>query len=128
MGSFRLTTTEGVSTLVVTGDVTPEEWAEIAREASAAVRAAAPLLIDIRGARSRGLSYRDTYGLAQAFVHHFDARCGRVAVLDGYDDLFEKTQFFEATTTARGMEVRAFVHQTAALEWLRLGGAPGASP
>lgn len=119
MGTFRLAQTDGIATLVVSGETGPEEAIEVLRALAQDPAAGAPLLIDIREARSPGLTFEGAYEVAAVLGSLADAYPGRIAVLDGFDELYEKTQFFEASATARGVQVRAFVSEAAALRWLR---------
>lgn len=119
MGTYQLTETDGIQTLAVVGDTGAEEAVQILQTVARDVKPGGPLLIDIREARSQTLSFKDTYQIATLLGSLSDAFQGRIAVLDGFDDQFEKTQFFEASAAVKGMEVRAFIGEPEALRWLQ---------
>ncbi len=83
-----------------------------------AARRGAPLLLDIREATIAAFAYRDAFAIARAFADAADGYPHRVAVLDHYDDAFLVTQFFEASTAVRGLDVKAFVDEGDARGWL----------
>ncbi len=105
------TTVEGTLDL----EVSTELLLSVARDATIAGRT---LLIDLREAQSPYLTFADVYRLVRMLEHHQDAFCGRIALLDRYRDSFEKTQFFEASSGYVGLDVRAFLDEAAAIDWL----------
>ena len=78
------------------------------------------LLVDLRNAEST-LSFRDVYHLVQLLGEHPEAFSGRIALLDVYDERFEKAQFFESSATEIGFEVRTFLDEDEAVAWLAHG-------
>lgn len=78
------------------------------------------LLIDLRQAQG-ALSYRDVYEMIGVLVDHSDAFTHRLAVLEDYNERFEKAQFFQAYANERGFDVRAFVDEAEAVAWLEAG-------
>lgn len=114
----RLTTTEGILTIVATGEISAEEGGQILRDASARLAPDAPLLIDIRDLRAPGFTFADTYDLVRFFERMPNSYHGHIAVLDRYDETLETTMFFESASVVRGMAIRSFLHESTALRWL----------
>ena len=124
----ELTDSEGILTIVATGEVSAEEGGQILRAAAERLAPADPLLIDIRDLRAPGFTFSDTYDLVQFFERMPNSYHGRIAVVDRYDDTLETTMFFESASIVRGMAIRSFLHAATALRWLRgetVDGPPG---
>ncbi|HLA62803.1 MAG TPA: hypothetical protein VK610_00130 [Rhodothermales bacterium] len=83
------------------------------------------LLLDLRLADGRPLSYTDMYRLLSVLEEQPESFGGKVALLDDYDnDEFAKMQFFEASATLRGFDVRTFSEYEPAMRWLQSGHTP----
>ena len=88
---------------------------QVAEEASVKGR---HLMLDLREAEASGLSYSDVYRLVRMLSEHPRVFHNRIALLDTFRDGFEKVQFFQASATDQGFEVRAFLDEAAAVLWL----------
>lgn len=113
---FTQTTVEGVLDL----DGSAAMLRQIATDADSRRR---HLLIDLRAATSTGLSYGDVYRLVGMLADDPVAFSGRIALLDTFREGFEKIQFFEASATAKGFRVHAFLDEDKAVAWLEEGAA-----
>lgn len=78
------------------------------------------LLIDFRVSEG-SISYRDVHELISVLTEHSTSFTHRIALLEEYNDRFEKAQFFQAYAAERGFQIRAFVNETAAVAWLEEG-------
>lgn len=88
---------------------------DITQSASTAGR---HILFDLRKMRG-ALTFRDIYQLVQGLTEHPTSFRGRIALLDKYDEGLEKAQFFEASATEYGFDVRTFIDADSASQWLR---------
>lgn len=79
--------------------------------------------IDMRGSKET-LSYAEVYRLVEELDKHAPLFRGRVALLDRWDEGFEKTQSFEAFASLRGFAVRTFLEFEQAITWVCHGAAP----
>ena len=75
------------------------------------------LLIDLRDAEG-ALSYRDVHEMIGVLIENEASFTHCVALLEDYNERFEKAQFFQAYATERGFAVRAFIKEDAAVAWL----------
>lgn len=120
MASFQVAHAADVVTVTVDGPLDLDGGLQllvgVAQDAAVAGK---NLLVDIRGVRGH-LSFRDVYRLVQTFAEHPTAFGGRIALLDGYNEELEKAQFFEASATEFGFDVRTFLDESAARLWLGL--------
>lgn len=83
------------------------------------------LLIDIRSADNKRMSYREIYLLLPALEERREAFAGKIALLDEYDnDGFAKAQFFGAAATLHGFQVRTFIDYEPAMRWLQADSTP----
>lgn len=119
MASHKIVPIDGICQTTVQGaldfDATAAILLDIARDSCERGR---HLLIDLRSAEAKGLSYVDVYHLVQMLSEHPDAFNGRLALLDLFREGFEKVQFFEASAVEEGFEVHAFLDEDAAVRWL----------
>jgi hypothetical protein len=118
MASYRTLTIDGFTRLTVEGALDLEASRRILLDAVAEAGAAGQdLLIDLRPARST-LSFPDVYRLVRLLVDRPGTFSGRIAVLDDYDERFEKAQFFEFSASEAGLDARAFLDEGEAVAWL----------
>lgn len=121
MATYRVVPIDGVLRLTLSGtvdlDASRALLLDIARDAQLQDHG---LLIDFRVAEG-DMSYRDVHDLIGVLVEHPDSFDRRIALLEDYNERFEKAQFFQAYATERGFKVRAFVNEMAAVAWLEEG-------
>ena len=119
MAHYEIHAVDGFAQTTVEGLLDFEETAamlrEIAEEAGIQGR---HLLLDLRDAEASGLSYSDVYRLVGMLNEHPHTCHIRIALLDTFREGFEKVQFFQASATDQGFEVRAFLDEAAAVGWL----------
>lgn len=119
MASYEIIPINGITETTVEGTLNFEGTAAMLRGVAAEnADKGKHLLIDLRAAEASGLSYTDVYRLVEMLADHPVAFQGRIALLDTYREGFEKVQFFQASATDRGFEVRAFLDEGAAVGWL----------
>jgi hypothetical protein len=122
MPSFEIVPINGITQTTVEGTLDFEASATILRGVAAEnAEKGKHLLIDLREAEASGLSYTDIYRLVEILGDHPVAFRGRMAILDTFRAGFEKVQFFQASATDLGFEVRAFLDEGAAVVWLEAG-------
>lgn len=121
MISYRTIPIDGITQLTVAGtlDLAASRalLLEIAQDAQLSSKG---LLIDLHDAQG-ALSYRDVHEMIGVLVDHADAFTHRLALLEDYNERFEKAQFFQAYATELGFPIRAFVDEAAAVAWLEAG-------
>lgn len=119
MSTYEIVPVNGFAQTTVEGELDFESTAALLHgiaEASAAQ--GRHLLLDLREAEASGLSYTDVYRLVGMLGDHPLVFRNRIALLDMYREGFEKVQFFQASATDHGFEVRAFLDEAAAVGWL----------
>ena len=119
MSSYEIVPIDGFAQTTVEGELDFESTAALLQgiaEASAAQ--GRHLLIDLRDTEASELSYTDVYRLVGILSRHPLAFRNRIALLDTYRGGFENVQFFQASATDHGFEVRAFLDEDAAVGWL----------
>ena len=120
MHRFRLVHATDLIELTVTGTLDVERSRDLLlRLAEANAETGLDLLLDLRPADDAGITFRDVYALVEILRDHPDAFRGRLALLDTDRPGFEKVQFFQASATERGFQVRAFLDFEAAVRWLQ---------
>ena len=121
MVSYQIVPINGITQLTVDGTLdlaaSQKLLLDIARNAELCSHG---LLIDLRDAEG-ALSYRDVHKMIEVLVENADVFTRRLALLEDYNERFEKAQFFQAYATERGFAVRAFVDESAAIAWLEAG-------
>ena len=75
------------------------------------------LLFDVRDAEIT-LSYKDVWALLQDIQDYASGFDGTLAILDNWDDTFDRMQFFEDSAKHIGVTARAFLDFEAAVDWL----------
>lgn len=120
MHRFRLVHAADLIELTVSGSLDVERSRELLlRLAETNSETGLDLLLDLRPAVDNGITFRDVYSLVELLREHPEAFQGKVAVLDLDRPGFEKVQFFQASATERGFQVRAFLEFEAAVRWLQ---------
>ena len=118
MATYTVVPINAITEVNVEGDLDLESCKRlvrsVAREADAIGK---NLLVDMRGVDGH-FTFADVYRVVQTLTDHRDVFRGRIALLDHYDSEFEKTQFFEASATVRGINARTFVDEAKAVAWL----------
>lgn len=118
MASFTVVLLDGIVEITVEGTLDLESSHRlllgVAQNADVVGR---HLLLDLRNAKG-ALSFRDVYQLVQVLGERFTAFRGRIALLDKFDEGLEKAQFFEASATESGFDIRTFLNEDAAVQWL----------
>jgi len=75
------------------------------------------LLFDLRDADIQ-FEMKDVWTLAMNVQDCDPGFDGRLALLDDWDDTFDRVQFFEASTEHIGIQARAFLDFERAVDWL----------
>ena len=120
MQRFRLVHAADLIELTVAGTLDVERSrALLLQLAETNAETGLDLLLDLRPADGTGITYREIYSLVELLRQHPDAFRGKLAVLDTDQPGFEKVQFFQASATERGFQVRAFLEFEAAVRWLQ---------
>lgn len=119
MGSFQLSQTGGVTVVSIAGDIGPQDGFALLREAAEAVQPGSPVLVDARNAHSASYSTGEIYESVRRVASLGPVFKGRMAILLNYDGLLDLAQFYEASATVKGLNVRVFFHEPLALQWLR---------
>ncbi len=118
MPSYHVVPLNAVVEVSVHGELDLESTRELVLGvADTATAAGKNLLIDLRDVRT-SMSYPDVYRVVQLVAQHPDVFSGRLALLDTYDNDFDKTQFFEASSVESGLQARAFIDEDRAKAWL----------
>lgn len=75
------------------------------------------LLFDVRDA-DIAMELKEVWTLLQDLKECNPGFDGRLALLDNWDDTFDRVQFFEASSDMIGVEAKAFLEFEEAVEWL----------
>ena len=119
MHCYKIVPVNGFTRTTVEGALDVGSSAAMLRQVAADARVRGHhLLLDLRDAEASGLSYSDVYRLVGMLAGHPHALLNRIALLDTFRPGFEKVQFFQASATDQGFEVRAFLDEAAAVRWL----------
>ena len=86
-------------------------------EGSGEVSGAHDLLFDVRDTEI-ALSLTDVWALLEDIEDCDPGFDGKLALLDNWDDTFDRMQFFEDSATYIGVTARAFLDFEAAVDWL----------
>jgi hypothetical protein len=78
------------------------------------------LLFDVRDAEI-AMELKEVWALLQDLEECNPGFDGRLALLDNWDDTFDRVQFFEASSDEIGIEAKAFLEFEEAVEWLWAG-------
>ena len=120
MVSYEKVPLDGVVRIAVDGTLDlPASQALLLQVARDAELRGCGLLIDLRDATG-DLSYRDVYEMVGVLIKHAEAFTHRVAILEDYNERFEKAQFFQAYASECGFSIRAFVDEESAVAWLEV--------
>lgn len=75
------------------------------------------LLFDVRDADVK-LEMKEVWDLLQDLDECDPGFDGRLAILDDWDETFDRMQFFQASADQIGVQARAFIDFEAAINWL----------
>ena len=119
MAHYELHTVDGFAQTTIEGALDFAGTAAMLRQVAAETGVRGRhLLLDLREAEASGLSYSDVYRLVAMLSEHPRVFHNRIALLDTFREGFEKVQFFQASATDQGFEVRAFLDEATAVGWL----------
>ena len=107
---------DGVLDLETSREVLCQLLAEGAEDAGA-TPGSYDLLFDVRDAEIM-LTLPDVWRLLQNLDACDPGFDGRLALLDNWDDTFDRMQFFEANADQIGVQARAFIDFEQAVNWL----------
>ena len=75
------------------------------------------LLLDVRDSNV-DLSMRDVWALVQHLHEYTPEFDKKMAILDRWDETYDRMQFFEASAGELGFQARAFIDFEKAMDWL----------